>query len=238
MSRTILITGGGTGIGRAIASAFLAENPRADVHITGRREDVIKETAAAIGATPHVCDHTDPASLAALGEALPARLDVLVNNAGGNTGGGGESLADIAQAWRAQLDANLMTAVLTTELLGPRLREGGAVVHIGSIAADKGAAAYGAAKAALGSWNIGLARELGPRGVTANVVAPGYIGETEFFGTSMTEQRHDTLVGLTFMGRPGVPGDIAGTVRFLASEGARYLTGQVLNVNGGAWITR
>ncbi|GLZ77270.1 hypothetical protein Afil01_20770 [Actinorhabdospora filicis] len=236
MPRTILVTGAGTGIGRAIAAAFAAEGD--EVHITGRREAVVKEAADAIGAVPHVCDHTDPAALDALGERLPGHLDVLVNNAGGLAGEDGEGLAGLAAAWRAMLDANLLTAVLTTELLGPRLREGGAVVHIGSIAADKGAGGYGAAKAALGSWNIGLARELGPRGITSNVVAPGYIGETEFFGGGMTQQRHDTLIGLTFMGRPGAPGDIAGTVRFLASEGARYLTGQVLNVNGGAWITR
>lgn len=239
MSHIVLVTGGGTGIGRAIAASFAADG--AEVHITGRREDVIKEAAAAIGAVPHVCDHTDPASLAALGEELPEHVDVLVNNAGGNvdsSGADGEGLAGVAAAWRAQFDANLMTAVLTTELVSPRLREGGAVVHIGSIAADKGAGDYGAAKAAVGSWNIGLARELGPRGITANVVAPGYIGETEFFGDRMTAERHGTLVGLTFVGRPGVPDDIAATVRFLASAGARYLTGQVVNVNGGAWITR
>lgn len=239
MTRHILVTGGGTGIGRAVAAAFAAQGDT--VHITGRRETVLKEAADAIGAHPIVCDHTSPEALADLAAALPASLDVLVNNAGGNTDIGApdpDGLAATAAAWRRQLDANLITAVLTTELLADRLAPGGAVVHLGSIAADKGAGSYGAAKAALSSWNVDLARTLGARGVTSNVVSPGYIAETEFFGDGMTEQRYDTLVAATSVGRAGEPADIAGTVVYLASPGARYITGQTLAVNGGAWPSR
>jgi len=239
MTRHVLVTGGGTGIGRAVATAFAAQGDT--VHITGRREAVLKETADAIGAHPIVCDHTSPEDLAGLAAALPATLDVLVNNAGGNTDIGApdpDGLAATAAAWRRQLDANLITAVLTTELLTDRLTPGGTVVHIGSIAADKGAGAYGAAKAALASWNVDLARTLGARGVTANVVSPGYIAETEFFADVMTEQRYSTLVAATSVGRAGEPADIAGTVVYLASPGARYITGQTLAVNGGAWPSR
>ncbi|GIG67886.1 SDR family NAD(P)-dependent oxidoreductase [Phytomonospora endophytica] len=239
MTRHVLVTGGGTGIGRAVAAAFAAQGDT--VHITGRRETVLKETAAAIGAHPHVCDHASPTALAALASALPASIDVLVNNAGGNTGIGAPEpvgLSAVADAWRRQLDANLITAVLTTELLADRLAPGGAVVHIGSIAADKGAGSYGAAKAALAAWNVDLARALGERGVTSNVVSPGYIAETEFFGDGMTERRYDALVAATNVGRAGEPADIAGTVVFLASAGARYISGQSLAVNGGAWPSR
>lgn len=239
MSRNVLVTGGGTGIGRAIAEAFAASGD--DVHITGRREGPLKEAAAAIvgSVRPIVCDHVSPDSVVALAAALPERVDVLVNNAGGVIGGSfADGLAGVADAWRWQLETNLMTAVLTTEALFDRFASGGAIIHIGSIAADKGAGAYGAAKAALASWNIDLARTLGPRGVTSNVVAPGYVEATEFFGDGMTDTRRETLIAATSAGRPGTPADIAGMVLYLASAGARYVTGQTLNVNGGAWPTR
>ena len=115
---------------------------------------------------------------------------------------------------------------------------GGAVVHLGSIAADRGAGAYGAAKAAIGSWNVDLARELGGRDITSNVVSPGYVGDTEFFRDTLTDRRRTTLIGQTATGRAGTPEDIAGVVEFLASPAARHVTGQVINVNGGAWPTR
>ena len=112
------------------------------------------------------------------------------------------------------------------------------MVNIGSIAADTGAGSYGAAKAALASWNVALAGQLGPRGVTANVVSPGYIADTEFFRDRLTDERRDALVAATSTGRAGTPADVAGTVEFLASGAARQITGQVIAVNGGALTTR
>ena len=239
MSRTVLVTGGGTGIGTAIAARFVGDGDR--VYITGRRPDVLKQTATTIGAHPITCDHTDPDQLLALLDQLPAGVDVLVNNAGGNTDldvTTSDDLAGYAAAWRANLDANLLSAALTTHALSDRLAAGGAVVSIGSIAADKGAGAYGAAKAGLASWNISLAAELGPRGITANVVSAGYIKATEFFRDRMTDARRTRLIADTDTGRAGTVEDIAGTVHFLASPAARQITAQVLNVNGGAWSTR
>lgn len=251
MSRTVLVTGGGTGIGRAVAARFAAGGDT--VYVTGRRGEVLATAAAAIGARPVVCDATDPAALAGLLSALPERLDVLVNNAGGNTdfdacadtGVSAQAPADPvvelarhARAWQANLAANLLSAVLTTRALGARLAPGGAVVSLGSIAAAYGAGAYGAAKAALSSWNVELAGALGPRGVTANVVAPGYVADTEFFRDRMTPSRRDRLAAATATGRTGSVEDIAATVHFLASPGARHITGQTLQVNGGAVTTR
>ena len=198
MTRTILVTGGGTGIGAATAARFARDGDT--VHITGRRPDVLKETAAALGAIPITCDHTNPDDLTALLDQLPAQLDVLVNNAGGNTDFDTSAATDLtsyANAWRANLDANLLSAALTTRALTERLAAGGAVVHLGSIAADKGAGAYGAAKAGLASWNVGLAAELGPRGITANVVAAGYVEATEFFRDRLTDERRARLIADT-----------------------------------------
>nr|WP_308066786.1 SDR family oxidoreductase [Microtetraspora sp. AC03309] len=188
-----------------------------------------------------MCDHTDPEALTWLLADLPERIDVLVNNAGGNTdfdADGRRDLASYARNFRANLDANLVSAALTTRALDGRLAAGGTVVHIGSIAADQGAGPYGAAKAGLATWNLDLADELGARDITSNVVSPGYIADTEFFRNWLSEERRDTLVAATAIRRPGSPAGITGAVAFLASPAARHITGQVLNVNGGARKTR
>ena len=239
MSRSVIVTGASRGIGYAVAAAFAAAGDQ--VLITGRHRETIDAAAAALGTnvTAAVSDASDPASIEAL--ELPATVDVLVNNAGGNTDFGRPAprdLKELAESWRANLDANLVSAVLMTTAVTPRLAPGGAVISIGSIAADKGAGSYGAAKAGLSSWNAGLAAELGPRDLTANVVAPGYIERTDFFRGRLTDQRRDLLISQTSNGRPGTAEDIAGTVLFLASPAARHVTGQVIAVNGGARTTR
>ncbi|MFD7499496.1 SDR family NAD(P)-dependent oxidoreductase [Streptomyces sp. NPDC059850] len=239
MSRDVLITGGGTGIGRAIARHFAEQGER--VIVTGRRPGPLKELADETGVRALVCDHAEPAALTELLAELPDRLDVLVNNAGGNTdfdADGESDLASYARDFRANLDANLVTAALTTRCVDDRLASGGAVVHIGSIAADQGAGAYGASKAGLATWNLDLAARFGPRGITANVVSPGYIADTEFFRDQLANETRERLIASTATGRPGSPEDIAGAVAFLASPAARHITGQVLNVNGGAHTTR
>lgn len=241
MSRNVLVTGGGTGIGRAVAAAFAADGDT--VVITGRRPEPLHAAAAELGPGVRavVCDGTDPVQVDSLRTQLPASLDVLVHCAGGNTDfdrPSPDDLKSLAAGWRANLEANLISAVLVTEAVRDRLTSGGTVVNIGSIAVDKGAGAYGAAKAGVASWNIDLAAELGPRGVTANVVSPGYIADTEFFRDKLTNDRRQALIAATNTQRAGSPGDVAGTVHFLASPAARQITGQVIAVNGGARTTR
>jgi 3-oxoacyl-[acyl-carrier protein] reductase len=240
--RQIVVTGGGTGIGRAVAEAFAAQGDQ--VVITGRRRDVLEETAAQLGANVRAVafDASDPAQVQAAVDALPAQVDVLVNNAGGNTDIGTEApsgLLGVAAAWRANLDANVLSAVLVTTALRPRLTPGGAVVSISSIAAHcGGSSSYGSAKAAVEAWNLTLAQDLGEDRITANVIAPGYIESTEFFQGRMTPQRRTTLLAQTANGRAGTPADIAGAVLFLASSAAGHITGQTLHVNGGALAGR
>ncbi|MFE2871305.1 MULTISPECIES: SDR family NAD(P)-dependent oxidoreductase [unclassified Embleya] len=239
MARNILVTGGGTGIGLAIARHFAGLG--AAVTITGRRAEPLAVAAERTGARALVCDHTDPEALTRLLAELPERIDVLVNNAGGNTDfdhGPATDLAGYARAFRANLDANLVGAALTTRAVEDRLAAGGAVIGIGSLAADKGAGSYGAAKAGLAAWNVALADALGPRDITANVVSPGYIADTEFFRDNLTEDRRRHLVASTSLRRAGSPEDVVGAVAFLASPAARHVTGQVLNVNGGAYKSR
>ena len=240
--RQIVVTGGGTGIGRAVAEVFAAQGDQ--VVITGRRRDVLEDTAARLGGAVRAVafDASDPEQVQAALDALPVRVDVLVNNAGGNTDIGAEApsgLAGVAAAWRANLDANVLSAVLVTSALRPRLNPGGAVVSIGSVAAHRGGSgSYGAAKAAVEAWNLTLAQELGKQQITANVIAPGYIESTEFFRDGMTPQRRATLLAQTSNGRAGTPADIAATALFLASPAATHITGQTLHVNGGAHTAR
>ena len=265
MARNVLITGASGGIGRAIAARFAADGD--NVVITGRNADRLRRAAAELGVHDIACDAADPAQVAVLRSGLAERfgpaLDVLVNNAGGNTnfdarpdaanGDAGNNdtgasnidtdtcraeLERLAASWQANLDANLISAVLTTSAVADMLAPGGSVISLGTIGAERGGGSYGAAKAALAAWNADLSADIGPGGVTANVISAGYIGGTNFFRDRLTSQRRETLIAATHDKRPGRPDDIAETAHFLASPGARHITGQTIHVNGGAFTTR
>ncbi|WP_406040567.1 SDR family oxidoreductase [Micromonospora sp. NBC_00898] len=245
--RFAVVSGGGTGIGAAVARGLVDDGY--DVLVVGRRGDVLRSAAEAIGVecgrpgavTAVTADLTDPGQVAGVVEAVGGRgVDAVVNNAGGYLGGDTGSLAGTAAHWRANLDANVLTAVLLTEALRPVLRRpGGRVVLLSSIAAQRGGGgAYSAAKAALHGWAYDLATQLGKEQITVNVVSPGYVAETEFFGDRMTPEGHAARVAATLVGRAGQPDDIAAAVRYLVSPAAGYVTGQVLGVNGGSVLGR
>lgn len=189
----------------------------------------------------HSADLGDPEQVERLADAIDGPVDVLVNNAGGGTSfGPKQSLADVAHAWLGEFQVNVLTAVLLTTALLPTMRRpGGRIISISSIAALRGGGgAYSAAKAALHGWTLDLATGLGPEGITANVVAPGYVAETEFFGDRMTQAGHLDRVRQTLVNRAGTPADVAAAVCYLAAPEAGYVTGQILQVNGGALLGR
>ncbi|QUH02878.1 SDR family oxidoreductase [Saccharopolyspora erythraea] len=235
--RQIVVTGAGTGIGYAIAEHFAASGDA--VTITGRRAEVLHRAADTLGARAVPFDATDPDAVEAALDSLPDHVDVVVNNAGANTDferPEPDGLRALARQWEANLASNVLSAVLVTAALTPRLTDGARVVTIGSIAARQGAGSYGAAKAAVEAWTADLAGQLGPRGITANVVAPGLTEHTGFFQNGLPEQRRDELVAATRNQRAGTPADIAALTGFLASPQAGHITGQVLHVNGGAYL--
>jgi len=250
MSRTVIITGGATGIGRACASYFAAEGDR--VVIVGRRAGLLEKVASEVGARAVAFDASNPVAVGEALSVLPDAIDVLVNCAGGNTdlshtdaqpidakNGPSGQLASIAARWRANFDANVLSAVLVTEALKDRLVDDARIVTIGSIAGRTGGGgSYGAAKAAIEAWTSDIARSLGPRRITANVVAPGLIESTEFFHGKLTNERRTHLIDATFTKRAGQPDDVVAAVAFLTSTGAGHITGQVIPVNGGAHLAR
>ncbi|MDH6610678.1 3-oxoacyl-[acyl-carrier protein] reductase [Streptomyces sp. SAI-208] len=242
MARNVVISGGGTGIGLATAQVFAAEGDR--VLLLGRRAGVL-EKAGVPGALTYAADLADVGQVRGVVGFVERELgtvDVLIHSAGG-TGqleppvDGSDPLDAVAHNWTVNFRLNLLTAALLTEGLRDRLASpGGRVLFVSSIAAYRGSGsgAYGAAKAGLHPYAHDLARELGPRGITANVVAPGYVEDTEFFGAAIDPARRERLVGDTLNGRAGTPGDVAATLHWLASPGAGHVTSQVVQVNGGA----
>lgn len=238
MTRSVVVTGGTSGIGRAVAHRFALDE--AQVFITGRHPDTVERTSKRLGVHGIVCDATDPEQVASLAAHL-GEVDVLVNAAGGlpePLPADGASLEAILRHWNGSLAQNLLTAVLTTAAVQDKLTSRGSVISIGSIGAERSGGSYGAAKAALAAWNASLSAELAPKGVTCNVISAGYIAGTNFFRGQMSEDRHQALVGETHNKRPGTVNDIAHAIHFLASEGARHVTGQAIHVNGGAFTTR
>ncbi|AGZ39099.1 putative short-chain dehydrogenase [Actinoplanes friuliensis DSM 7358] len=236
-----MVSGGGTGIGRATAGMLAGEGY--DVIIVGRRAEVLADAVKWIGpqASAVQADLADPSQTAAVVEAVAGRpVDVLVNNAGAFVSGDDSTPDGLAARWRATFDSNVITAVLLTNALLPLLRRpGGRIILTSSIAAQRGGGGpYSAAKAALHGYGLDLATQLSSEGITTNVIAPGYVTDSEFFDGRMTEEGHATRVAATLVKRAGIPSDIAEAVRWLVGPGGSFVTGQIINVNGGSVLGR
>ena len=193
--RVAVVTGGGAGIGRAVAATLVARGDR--VAILGRRPEVLEATAGELGCAWRQADVTVREQVRAAVDWVVAELgpgiDVLVNNAGGIGALDDDApLEEAERVWDEVVDANLKGPFLMSRATLPHLRRpGGCIVNLSSIAAWTGrGGAYAAAKAGVVGLTCALALELGPLGITANAVAPGFIEDTEFFGGGLGEQVH------------------------------------------------
>ena len=227
-----LVTGGSRGIGRAIA----LELGRAGAEVvvgyrTGREEAEV--VASEIGGRAVEADVSDAESAKALVEAA-GDLDVLVNNAGLTRDGLLVRMSD--DDWRTVIDTNLSSVFYTCRAATrPMMRKrAGSIVNISSIVGvhgNWGQTNYAASKAGIIGFTKSLARELGSRNVRANVVAPGYV--TTQLTDVLPEEATTAMLQNTPLGRLGDPDDVAGAVRFLCSDAAAFVTGDVLLVDGG-----
>ncbi len=241
--KNALVTGASQGIGRACAVALAQAGAR--VALAARNETRLAEVAEEIATNGGVAevfaiDMASEESIKAGAKAAIERLgsiEILVNNAGITKDG---LMMRMKRAdWDSVLATNLTGAFLMTQaVVSSMLRaRWGRIINISSVVGETGQAGqsnYAASKAGLIGLTKSLARELASRGITANVVAPGYIQ------TAMTEvlddKQREAMLSHVPLGRPGTDQEVANAVRFLASDEAAYITGHVLDVNGGMYM--
>jgi NAD(P)-dependent dehydrogenase (short-subunit alcohol dehydrogenase family) len=236
--KTALITGAGRGIGRAIAECFAREGAR--VAVADIDSSTARATATAIGpeALGLAMDVSSKAAvLAGTAQVFDefGQLDILVNNAGYLVYTTFESCSE--ENWDRIVDVNMKGPFLCAQAVIPHMkaRRQGVIINMTSLAAKTGGLAagppYAAAKAGVHTLTIGLARALAPDQIRVNAIAPGVID------TAMTSApEHDQLKASIPLGCPGQPEDVANCALFLASDDARHITGETIDVNGGLYM--
>jgi 3-oxoacyl-[acyl-carrier protein] reductase len=227
-----LVTGASRGIGRAIAQELAAAGAQVVVGYRSGKDEA-EQLAGEIGGRAVQADVSTPEGARRLVEEA-GDVDVLVNNAGLTRDGLLARMSD--DDWRTVIDTNLSSVFYTCRAVTrPMMKKrGGSIVNISSVVGvhgNWGQTNYAASKAGIIGFTKSLARELGSRGVRANVVAPGYV-KTQLTDV-LPEEATQAMVANTPLGRVAEPHEIAGAVRFLASDDASFITGEVLLVDGG-----
>lgn len=227
--KSVLVTGAARGIGAGIVAAL-----RDSCDITLHYNTTAPDPDVRAGCATVQGDLTDPDTPAkAVAAAVDrfGRLDVVVHNAGDISTSPLDAFTP--DAYRAMFDVNLFAAQGLLAAALPHFSAGACMVNISSVNAvlpPKGAAMYGASKAALDLWTRGAAKELGPRGIRINAVAPGAIDVPDAGRDAELKQ---AFIDMTALGRMGTPDDIAQAVAFLISDRAAFITGETLTVSGG-----
>jgi 3-oxoacyl-[acyl-carrier protein] reductase len=235
--KTALVTGASGGIGAAIAAALHAQG--ATVALSGTRREALEALAAKLSERVHVlpADLSDPEAavpLIAAAEAAMSSVGILVNNAGLTKDGLAMRMPDADWAKVLDVDLGAPFRLSRAALRFMLRRKAGRIINIGSIVGSTGNAGqanYSAAKAGLIGLTKSLAQEVASRGITVNLIAPGFVV------TPMTDALTDAQRGLLAekipLGRLGAPADIAAAVVYLASDEAAWITGTTLHINGG-----
>jgi 3-oxoacyl-[acyl-carrier protein] reductase len=244
-SKTVFVAGGGSGIGAAVALAFgrAGANVILTYHSSGEAAERVVNDIEASGqrALAIEADLTDPAAVERAFQATRpfGRLDVLFTNAGGllqRT----RTVDSSPELWTRAFNVNVMSTFLCCRaaLKLMETQKAGAIVTMASLAAfdggGMGASHYAASKGAIVSYTRALAKEVGPLGIRVNGVAPGLIGGTAFHDTFSTLQGRAGTVANTPLRREGRPDDVASAVLYLASDAAAFITGEIVQINGGS----
>jgi 3-oxoacyl-[acyl-carrier protein] reductase len=236
-----LVTGASRGIGAAIADTLAAQGAKViGTATTEAGAAAIGERLAAHGGVGRMLNVTDGAAVEKLVDDIAKEfgsVSILVNNAGITRDQLLMRMKD--EDWHAILDTNLSSVYRTSKAVmrGMMKARKGRIVSIASVVGvtgNPGQANYAAAKAGIIAFSKSLAREIGSRGITVNVVAPGFI-DTDMT-RALSEDQRAALLGQIALGRLGAAQDIANAVAFLASPGAAYVTGETLHVNGGMYM--
>jgi len=230
--KTALVTGASKGIGKAIATELAAAGASVVVGYRSGKEDA-EALAGELGGRAIQADVSNVDDAKRLVEEA-GDLDILVNNAGLTRDGLLARMSD--DDWRTVIDTNLASVFYTCRAVTRPMmkRRAGSIVNISSIVGvhgNWGQTNYAASKAGIIGFTKSLARELGSRNIRANVVAPGYV-KTQLTDV-LPEEATGTMLEQTPLGRLGDPEDVAGAVRFLCSDAASFITGEVLLVDGG-----
>jgi 3-oxoacyl-[acyl-carrier protein] reductase len=230
--RTAVVTGASRGIGKAIAAELAGAGATVVVGYRSGTEEA-EAVAAEIGGRAVQADVAKPEDAQRLVDEA-GEIDILVNNAGVTRDGLLARMSD--EDWQVVLNTNLGGTFNTCRAAsrGMMRRRGGSIVNVSSIVGlhgNPGQTNYSASKAGIIGFTKALARELGSRGVRANVVAPGYVSTR--LTNELPEELRNAMLANTPLGRFGEPEDIAGAVRFLCSDAASFVTGEVLLVDGG-----
>ncbi|WP_240607244.1 SDR family NAD(P)-dependent oxidoreductase [Cryobacterium aureum] len=240
--RTALVTGGGVGIGAAIARALASAGAR--VAVTYRSHKPDPSFVSEVGAFVVQVDAGDPNTVRTGVEQSADHLgglDILVNNIGGLVRRARLGELDL-ETWRAILNVNLDSMFLFSHHALPFLAKSdfGRVINIASLAAHSGghpgALAYATAKAGAIGFTRALATELGPQGITVNALAPGFVEATPFHDTFTTADSKRSTVDAIPIGRAGRPDDVAGATVWLASDAASFVSGAVIDINGAQYF--
>jgi len=245
--KVVLVTGASRGIGRAIAAQFAKRGARIVVHYHQNRA-AAEQTMAMLAGGPHLlaqADMKDAAGIEGMVTAVVAeigRLDILVNNAGiyeehpaAETG-----YADWQASWRRVIETNLIGAANASYCAARVMMKqgGGRIVNVSSRGAFRGepmGPAYGASKAGLNAMGQSLAKYLAPFNIFVGTVAPGFV-ETDMAADHLAGPEGDAIGGQSPLNRVAKPEEVAYAVLFLASDGAEFMTGAILDVNGASYL--
>jgi 3-oxoacyl-[acyl-carrier protein] reductase len=245
LGKTALVTGGAAGIGAGIVRWLASEGADVMIGYYSHEDEAetllneVRESNRVGGGMVHI-DVTKPdvvrEAVAEAADAFAGRLDILVNNAGHLL-----KRVPIAEMeedfWHSVIDVNLGSVYRVSKAVLPFMPKGGRIVNLSSLAAfdggGPGAAAYAAAKGGVLTLTRGLAKEFAPKGITVNAVAPGFIEDTAFHNTFTAKEAQQGMIDRTLVKRGGTVDDVAAAVAYLASDEAGFITGEVIQLNGG-----